>query len=160
VFENSCKNAYPNIILHDCIIEKVMIENEIITFEFDDSGFWIGADNPQNPYQKILRTDKAEVKFTDCDLDFSSVRVFKQKRFIRKTIFTTANNISLYDFASLINSGKYRFEFVDEYYASRSAMFGGYLRTERKPYHVECQLEMRYTDMIYSWNRICEDRPW
>ena len=63
-------------------------------------------------------------------------------------------------FATQINNGRWQFEFVDELYAWHTAVFNGWLWFDKKPYHLECQLQLSFEDMIYSWNKIWEDRSW
>ena len=36
----------------------------------------------------------------------------------------------------------------------------GYVWFKKKPYEYECQIRLFFNTMIYSWNKICEDRPW
>ena len=48
--------------LHDCHVTKVIYEDGIMTFVFDD-GIWIIDKHPSNELNKIVRTDEARVKF-------------------------------------------------------------------------------------------------
>jgi len=154
------KNSYPNIILHDCTIEKVRLEKQDIVFEFNDCGFWVAEDHPQNPFEEILRTDKAELRLTNVDLDFLSISRYRKLKIARKKLLTIRNEISLDDFVAKINSGEWAFEFVKEYYGYRCAMFCGYIHTDRKPYFIEMQIEVSYEESHYGWNKIYEDRTW
>ena len=158
--EYTCENSYPNIILHDCTVEKVRLENRDVIFEFDNSGFWISKNHPQNPFGETLRTGKAELRLTNIDPDFLSLHIYYERRLAGKKLFTTRDEISLDDFAAKINSGEWTFEFVDEYYGYRRAMFGGYIHRNRKPYHIEMQIAVLYEHSRYSWNKIHEDRTW
>ena len=158
--EYTCENSYPNIILHDCTVEKVRLENRDVIFEFDNSGFWISKNHPQNPFGETLRTGKAELRLTNIDPDFLSLHIYYERRLAWKKLFTTRDEISLDDFAAKINSGEWTFEFVDEYYGCRRAMFGGYIHRNSKPYHIQMQIEVLYEQSRYSWNKIYEDRTW
>ena len=73
----SVENDYPNIVLHDCRIVKVLIENKDLIFEFDDNGFWLTENNKLNSFRKTLRTDRAQVRFKNIDQDFTHIYVFK-----------------------------------------------------------------------------------
>ena len=154
------KNSYPDIILHDCTIERVRLEKQDIVFEFNDRGFWITEDNTQNPFKKTLRTGKAELRLTNIDLNSLTINVYNELRFAWRKLFTTKKKTSLADFAAKINSGKWAFEFVDEYYGYKCAMFCGYIHTNKKPYLIEMQMEISYEESQYSWNKIYEDRTW
>ena len=158
--EYTSENSNPNIILHDCTIEKCWIENRDIVFEFDNSGFWISKNHPQNPFGETLRTGRAELRLVNIDPDFISIHVFYERRLAGITLFTTRKNISYDDFAAKINSGVWTFEFVDEYYGCRRAMFSGYIHRQRKPYHIEMQIDVFYEQSRYSWDKIYEDRTW
>lgn len=139
---------------------KVAVDNKDIIFEFDDNGFWVIENNKHNPFGKTLRTDKSELRFVNCDSDFTSIYIFKVFYLFRKPVLTNRIEISLEDLTSQINSGKWQFEFIDELYAWDKAEFNGWLWFGKKPYHMECQLQLSFEDMLYSWNKICEDKPW
>ena len=160
MWEFSSKNSYPNIILHDCIMEKIRIENHDIVFEFDDSGFWVGKDHPQNQFGEILRTDKSEVRLTNIQFVFSSIHIHNELRFANKLLLTKRDEISFDDFATKLTSGKWMFEFVDEYYGYNSAMFSGYIGKKKKPYFTHAQIEIYYEESLYYWNKIYPDRTW
>ena len=152
------KNSYPSIILHDCTVESVRLEKQDIVFTFGDGGFWISKEHPQNPFGEILRTGQAELRLTNIDLDFLSISVYHERCFAGRRAFTTRQKLSFDDFAAKINSGMWAFEFVDEYYGYRSAMFCGYAHANRKPYLLEMQIEVYYEESQYYWNKIYEDR--
>lgn len=160
MWKYSSKNDYPNIILHDCHVTKISVENKDIILEFDDYGFWMIENNKHNPFGKTLRTDKSEIRFVNCQLDSISIYIFKVFHLFRKPVLTNRIEIPLENLMYQINSGKWRFEFIDEYYACNEALFNGWIRFDKKPYHMECQLQLLFEDMKYSWNRICEDKPW
>lgn len=153
-------NDYPNISLHDCHIVKVHIDLSDIVFEFNDKGFWIMENNSQNPFKKTLRTDKSEVRFRGIDVDSTRIYLFKTYHLFKKAVLTRRIELTLEQFAKKINNGEWEFEFVDELYAWSRAGFDGYVWFNKKPYEYECQIRLFFNEMIYSWNKICEDRPW
>lgn len=77
MWKYSAKNDYPNIILHDCRMTKLFVENKDIIFEFDDNGFWIVGNKKHNQFEETLRTDKSEILFINCDFGFTSIYLFK-----------------------------------------------------------------------------------
>ena len=154
----SSENDYPNIILHDCKIIKVDIENNDLVFQFDNRGFWANSSNPHNSFGKILRTDESEVRFINCDVE--GLYLFKKFRLLRKPLLISRKELSLKEFASKINNGDWKFEFIVETYAWQEAIFIGSIHSKIKPYRYECQLHLSFETMIYSWNNIYEDRPW
>ena len=156
----SVENDYPNIVLHDCRIVKVLIENKDLIFEFDDNGFWLTENNKLNSFRKTLRTDRAQVRFKNIDQDFTHIYVFKNICLFKKSIFTIRKEISLEDFCSKINCGIWQFEIVDELYAYRNVVFNGGMFFNKKPYHRECQVQIFFETMTYLWNKICEDKAW
>lgn len=160
MWEYSDTNGYPGIILHDCTVEDAVFEEGNLIFTFDESGFWISQDNRQNPYGKILRTGKAELKFVGVDVDFTSINLFKKVRFTNKTLFTKLNEISLKDFVSRMNRKEWGFEIVDEYYALHGAMFCGYIHSKENSFLEYMQFEITYKESSYHWNKIYEDRTW
>jgi hypothetical protein len=160
LWKYNVKNAYPNIILHDCRIIKAWIDNCDIVFEFDDSGFWICEDNKDNPFGKTLRTDKSEIRFTKYDADAVHIYIFKTFHLFGKSIFTKRIEVGLDKFIAQINCGNWQFECVDELYAWSRVGFNGYVWLRKRPYHYECQLNLFFDEMSYSWNKICEDKPW
>ena len=160
MWEYTSNNSYPDIILHDCTIERVQLEAQDIVFTFDNNGFWITKGHPQNPFGDTLRTDCSELRLTNVDLDFSSVSVYREWRFAKKQLFTARQTLSFDEFAARINSGMWTFEFVDEYYGYHRAMFCGYIHSNKKPYLIEAQIEAHYEESRYSWNKIHEDRTW
>ena len=160
MWEYTSKNSYPNISLHDCRIEGIRLEDQDVIFEFDDNGFWIGRDHPQNLFGETLRTDNAELRLINIDSDLLFINIHNKLRFAKIKLFTIRKKVSLEDFIAKVNSGKWKFEFVDEYYGYHRAMFCGCLLTNRKPYLIDAQIEVYYEESQYYWNKIYPDRTW
>ena len=160
MWKYTCKNSYPNIGLHDCTVKGVRLEKQDVVFAFDGNGFWVDKEHPQNPFGQILRTGEAELRLSNIDFDFTSVSVYRKRHFAGKRLFTIRQELTLDAFAAKINGGMWTFEFVDEYYGYRRAMFCGYVHADKKPYLIETQIEAFYEESQYSWNEIFEDRTW
>lgn len=154
------ENAYPNIILHDCRIAKVSLQNKTLVFEFDDSGFWIVENNKENPFGKTLRTDKAEICFHGFDKDYFCFYTFKPFKLLGRTLFIRMVEISFEEFVLNVNSGKWEPEFIEEFYGLGAASFEGEVFFNKKPYRYRFQMQLSFEKMEYNWNEICEDRPW
>ena len=106
-----------------------------------------------------MRTDKATIRFVDFDID--NIYIFKYICLFHRFSFTRRVDVSFEKFIENINSGKWKFEFIDEFYAGNSgALFNGWVYFDHKPHHYDCQIQLRSTKSIYSWNKIYEDRPW
>ena len=153
------ENDYPNIFLHDCYIVKVTVEDDDLIIEFDEYGFWINETHKDNNFSKVLRTDKATIRFVDFDID--NIYIFKYFCLFHRFVFTRRIEISFETFIKNLNSGKWKFEFIDEFYdGNYGALFNGWVYFKHKPYHYDCQIQLRFKKMIYSWNKIYEDRTW
>ena len=160
MWKYASKNSHPNINLHDCTVKGMRLEERDIVFAFDDQGFWVGKEHPQNPFGQSLRTGEAELRLMNVDADFTSISVYHKHSFAKREMFTTRRQLSLEDFVAKINSGMWTFEFVDEYYGYRRTMFCGYVHADKKPYLIETQIEVFYEESRYSWNEIFKDRTW
>ena len=155
----TCEKGYPDITLHDCTVCKAQLKKGDLTLEFDDNGFWIGKNHSQNPFGQVLRTGKAQIKFTNIDPDFSSVHIHKKPFFGGKKS-TVRKEVPLCDFIKKLNGGKWTFEVVDEYQKYRSVMYCGCVKKAKKPYFTDMQIEIFYENRQYFWDKIYEDRPW
>ena len=163
MWKYTSENDYPNIILHDCYIVKATVEDNDLIIEFKEHdflhGFWINEINKQNPFGKTLRTDKALIRFVN--FDFDSIYIFKTICLFRRFIFTRRVEVSFEKFIENLNIGKWQFEFIDEFYAGNyGALFNGWVYFNDGKSHYDCQIQLRFTKMVYSWNKICEDKPW
>ncbi len=158
----SSENDYPDIILHDCVVTKITLDGDDLVMEFDDYGFWIGENNKQNPFGNMLRTEKSELRFVDFDT-WSNIYIFKRYNLFRKFFHTSRIDLSLEKLISNVNSGKWTFEFIYEYYTSSTqalAIFNGCINVKNKRKNYDCQIESDCSKMVYSWNKIREDAPW
>lgn len=156
MYKFSDNNENDDIILHDCRATHISSDGNILTFEFED-GFWIGENNKQNPYGKILCTDKAEVKFTLPDEDIlSNVTVY---------IFTEENSKTIREewefeeFIRKINNGM-ELEFLYPYKGYDSIIYKCWLWFDEEPYHKSCELIIYENEITYHWNNICENKTW
>ena len=151
-----CESNDKYISLHDCHVTKVVYDNGVLTFVFDD-GIWILDEHPNNVTKKTVRTDKAEMNFRlesgePYDVTFY---VFEEK--MKKII---RNEWDLNKMIKSVNSGQCTIELLYDYNGYNSMIIEGELWSKKKPYNRECELKISVTDVEYYWNNLCEDRMW
>lgn len=142
--------------LHDCRVTKVLYDKGILTFIFNE-GFYICKDHPDNKINKIVLTDKAEVRFNlVCDgLEDVTIYVFKEK--IKKTIREEWDLSRLMEY---INDKGCTLEILYRYDRYNSIIIECCLWSKKKPYHRECELRLSLKDEKYCWNELCEECEW
>jgi len=162
MWKHISKGTQKQIILHDCFLNKVRFENNDLVFEFDDSGFWVCPSHPNNPYETAYGAGKSELRLTNVDL-CSDLILFNKFRFL-SGLFNKAlhsrTEVSLQTFASKINIGEWKYEFVDEYYSNNGVMFCGYIYPVKNSNSIYTQMEILFDENIYYWNDIDMNRPW
>ncbi|MCI8361493.1 MAG: hypothetical protein HFE86_09190 [Clostridiales bacterium] len=105
MWKYTAEDVYPQIFLHDCIADRAYFDGRDLIMEFGEDGFWVGADFPGNMYGKLLRTDKAQVRFADVEKEFITVYVFRTYRLFYKSLFTRRIYVAPDELARKINSG-------------------------------------------------------
>lgn len=162
-FKYNIENAYPNTVsLHDCRITKIYTEGEDLIIEFGIDGFWVIAGSEYNNSDKTLRTGQSSVRFTKAG-EYSEYSViiylYKKYSFFRRPFLTTRKEIPLEKLQNKVNSEKCIIEIVDERYSVENVLIRAYIATDRGK-RTECQIEICFKKMIYSWNELCKDREW
>ena len=158
VWKYTAEDAYPQIFFHDCIADRAYFDGRDLVMEFGEDGFWVGENFPGNHFGKLLRTDKAQVRFVDVEKEFITVYVFRTYRLFYKSLFTRRIYVTPDELARKINSGKWKLEFVTEVYDKGQCFFSGHIQWPSKTQ--EWQMYLICKHIRYFWNRICEDRPW
>ena len=146
------------LILHDCIANKIFFENGVLRFSFPD-GFWITPNHNENQLNKTVRTDFSEAEFTVENIDDITVRIFKRNRSFRYQK-TTVEDMNIEKLISDVNQGKCAIEFITQYRSFYEQMWECVIRSEKKPYHIECQLYLPNTRATYYWNNLRADHEW
>ena len=141
---------------HDCHVTKVLFENGVLSFVFDD-GIWVSNRHPGNATDKTIHTDVAELKFylesgDECDI---TMYVFEEK-----SKMTVREEWEPSKLIESINSGKCTLEFLYDYKGYHSMIVECWLWSDKKPYHRECEIKLSITQVKYCWNDFCEDREW
>ena len=141
------------LILHDCIAEKILCTNEMLRFCFS-GGFWVTPFHKANDLNKTVRTDAAQVDFHVDEINDVGVYVYA-KTFFKKTM---VEYWTLKDLVDAVNSGKCTLEFIYKYRTYFEHMWLCALSSKKKPYYRECQLHIPGAAATYRWNELLPDR--
>lgn len=141
--------------LHDCVAERVSFSNGILRFYLSD-GFWITTQHKENVLDRTVRTDAAVVDFCIKDLDDVTLCVF-----VRNILGKTKAEIwKMRDLINGINSGEFTIEFLYQYRSYFEQMWHCVIRSDRKPYHRECQLHLPEATAVFRWNNLRPNCEW
>ena len=128
--------------LHDCRTNKILYEDQAITFYFPDGFYYIKdstAMENRNAEMRCHMVDKYEGNF--------NVYIY------RKTIFGKTIREDWTDrFVSAVNRGEFEYEFVSTYRAYHSILFQGYVWRKKKPWWMECEIELHVDEITYCWD--------
>ena len=128
--------------LHDCRTNKILYEDQAITFCFPDGFYYIKDSTATENHSAEMSChiiDKYKENF--------SVNIY------RKTIFGKTIREDWTDrFVSAVNKGEFEFEFVYTYRTYHGVLFQGYVWRKRKPWWRECEIELRVDEISYSWD--------
>ncbi|MBQ6825895.1 MAG: hypothetical protein IKT38_02805 [Clostridia bacterium] len=139
--------------LHDCIANKIQLENGILSFYFQN-GFWITPLHYANNSSNVVRTDFSQVDYQINGKVY--IYVFR-KNIFRKIIRTEWTLEQLINF---INNSNSSLEFLYQYKSQDEQLLKGYLRFDKAPYCYECELEIPACKIEYRWNNLCYDKIW
>ena len=147
-FKNIKKNAYPEILLHDCRINKIICEENELQLVFD-RGFIIKTEEGYY-YSK---TGLIIIEIED-DSDIIS-HIGSYISTIDKDCFF---EIKLKEMMRIINSKKNRCEIIDEYYAECGVFYKIFIKKENDD--VEwLTLEIATEQIEYHWDIIDFEKP-
>ena len=137
-----------NIGLHDCRINQMSYENEVLSFYFNDGIFVIseGVDEP-------VRTGKARMDchIIDEEIDGIFIYIFDKKSKGKSIREDWTDN-----FIAAINDGSFEFEFVTTYKSYQHLLFKGYVWFDKKPYSKECEIELHTDKVTFRWDEKVE----
>ena len=123
-------NKYPDIILSDCKVTNIQVERDDITVGFLGDGFF-KKDNKSNNF---YRTNGAQIVIKGCDIDNISIKEVRTQRLSKDIYFETMYDLEVKDFFENINTGKWRLEIVEEFYAIGSGLYVGRIREDDEWY--------------------------
>lgn len=152
-----CDSSEKHLSLHDCIAEQAYFKDGVLGFDFSN-GFWILSDHPESHLSQTVRTDFSRAEFILENGEAYDVTVYVFSRtWFKKNIGTEWPLQKLID---RINSGKCRLEFLYQYIDGNARIIECELRSEKRPYRRECLIQISAPKVNYSWNKLCEDKPW
>lgn len=146
-------NSYPDIILSDCLIVGIQIKNGKIIVDFSEYGF-IKKDSKSNKY---FRTDGAQVVIEKCDIDNILIKEIRTNQLSEELYFDSTYDIKTIDFLENINTGKWKFEIVEEYYSTGGGLYIGQIRKKEDTFW--CCIKISFKNLIYLWNDIKYEFP-
>lgn len=145
------KNAYPNIILSDCIIDEIQVSNQDIVIKFLRHGFVIKDDASS----KYYRTKSAQIVIKECDIDNILIQYVYNKKKLGGKVIQVIKDMKLHTFFNNISEQKWRYEIVEEYYSEVGCLFIGKIRVAKNS--MWCYIKIFYKDIIYFWNEVDYD---
>lgn len=148
-YTNIVKNAYPNISLHDCKINKIEHDSNGLYFYFKE-GFCLDAET---------ETDGQSMLLVNVNLEDISFYLSKSYRLIRgrMPIYITKYK-EIKDVQKLLKKGKY-FEIVDEFYHENEILWKGEIFIDKKQRRECCgYFEFHFyssdnINLIYYYNK-------
>ena len=142
---------------HDCCADKICLKDDVITLYFDD-GFWITPEHKYNDLNYTVRTDssKAEI-YLNQDKHFQTVVYTFRKNLFGKVI---RKELEFSELMDIVNSGKFKLEFIHRYDCYHNSMFECYLTSDKRPYSIECMIYIPLNKVNVYWNNLREDARW
>jgi len=147
-------NKYPDILLSDCSLTNIALEGNQIIVNFSEYGFF-KRDSQEDKY---YRTDGSQIVIEGCDYDNISIKEIRTQQMSEELYFETMYEIEIKDFIENINTGKWRLEIVEEYYAMGSGFYISQIRTNNNCFR--CYINIRFKNLTYLWSDIGYDCPY
>ena len=147
-------NAFPGVILHDCVLDEITAAKENLSVKFSTSGVYVWVEAQNNYY----RTGPAMMEILGCDIDNISIQEIRSNQISRKIFYRSMYEVRPSVFVKRVNAGKIRVTVLEEYYAVHSAYL--ILRIQergRKGYFAH--IKMQYDSLQYSWDAVRTDAP-
>lgn len=143
-FQNCLQNAYPEIILHDCKIEKIDVKENII---FHFSHFWVNTEAGE--------AGRSQQAIISIDLGEDDISCMQYRRFsvLRKLHFSLGRLVNLSSIAKKLRNGSY-LEVIDEYYTFNQLYWKCSLKQKRiRKLDDEVVIEAGdWSAINYEWN--------
>lgn len=138
-------NQYPNVVLSDCSVIKIQVEDQRIVATFSPYGFIVK--NAED--DKYYRTDGGQLIFDGCDIDILEIKEIRTERLPEETYFETMRSIELGHFLDRINSRSWVLEIVEEFYALGKGFYIGQVHTDKDTFW--CHIKIYFQDLTYCW---------
>lgn len=147
-------NAFPGVILHDCVVDEITAVDENISVKFSASGVYVWVEAQNNYY----RTGPAMIEILGCDTDNISIQEIRTNQISQKIFYRSMYEVKPSVFVRNVNAGKIRVTVLEEYYAVHSAYL--ILRIqERDKKGYFAHIKMQYNLLQYSWDTVCQNAP-
>lgn len=128
--------------LHDCRTNRIEYKDQTMSFFFPE-GFYFIKDS------EAMKNRNAEMC---CHLVDKYEGNFSVNNY-RKNVFGKIIREDWTDrFVYAVNKGEFEFEFVSTYRAYHSILFQGYVWRKKKPWWMECEIELHVDEITYSWD--------
>lgn len=147
-------NAFPGVILHDCVVDEITAVGENLSVKFSTSGVYVWVEKQNNYY----RTGPAMIEILGCDTDNISIQEIRTNQISQKIFYRSMYEVKPSVFVRRVNSGKIRATVLEEYYAVHSTYL--ILRIQehgKKGYFAH--IKMQYASLQYSWDTVRQDAP-
>ena len=147
-------NAFPDVILHDCVVDEITAVKETISVKFSTSGVYVWVEAQNNYY----RTGPAMIKILGCDTDNISIQEIRTNQISQEIFYRSMYEVKPSEFIRWANSGKIKVTVLEEYYAVHSAYL--ILRIqERNKKGYFAHIKMQYDSLQYFWDAVRPDAP-
>lgn len=147
------ENAYPDIILSDCLVDEIQVDDNDIILKFLEHGFVI-RDNEDSHY---YRTKSAQVIVKECDIDNISIQLVYRKREVNGKVIHIIKDIELQTFLNNILTKRWSYEITEEYYSALGGLFIGKIRESKKS--MWCYIKMQFKNIVYMWDEVNYKAP-
>lgn len=147
------ENAYSDIILSDCLVDEIQVDDNDIILKFLKHGFVIRDDKDSHYY----RTKSAQIIVKECDIDNISIQLVNRKRGVNRKEIQIITNIELQTFLNNILTKRWSYEIVEEYYSELGGLFIGQITESKKS--MWCYLRMQFKNIVYLWDEVDYEAP-
>lgn len=90
-----------------------------------------------------------------CDIDNVSIQMICNKKRLGGKVVRVMQDVELDKFLENISIGKWKFEFVEEYYSQLGGLFVGMIKESKQS--MWCYIKMQFASMTYFWDEIDYD---
>ena len=143
-------NLYPNIILSDCTITGIQTKDNKLVFTFSNYGFL-----KKEMDNKYFRTEGAEIIVEDYDREELFIKEKRIHQLSEELYFDSLFDVTLERLIRNVNSGIWKIEIVEEFYATGEGIYICQVREEEGRFWI--YLKMKYRNLIYLWNKVRHD---
>ena len=147
------ENAYPDIILSDCLVDEIQVDDNDIILKFLEHGFVIRGNEDSHYY----RTKSAQVIVKECDIDNISIQLVYRKREVNGKVIHIIKDIELQTFFNNTLSKRWSYEITEEYYSALGGLFIGKIRESKKS--MWCYIKMQFKNIVYMWDEVDYESP-